>query len=98
MHERQANANLPDIQGFNVLLSAAWNGQKVLVTWLLKHGSKYRELDLDAKGIPPRTSSCGGKGPFDAETWAARKGFNEICAAIRRAKVQRAETEGTLAA
>ena len=29
------------------------------------------------------TSSCGGKGPYDAATWASRKGFDEVADSIR---------------
>ena len=32
--------------------------------------------------VPPLTSSCGGKGPFDAQTWAARKGYHDVEQAI----------------
>jgi ankyrin repeat protein len=94
VQDREADVNIADIQGFTVLLNAAWNGHRALVVWLLQQGSttNFSKLNLDAKGAPPRTSSCGGKGPYDAETWAARKGFTCISTAIRQAKAQRDKT------
>ena len=37
---------------------------------------------LDLKGIPPMTSSCGGRGPKTALDWAERKGFGRIVALL----------------
>ena len=66
--------------GFTPLMMAAWCGHLSLVNLFLAHSSP-----LSPKGVPPMTSACGGKGPFDAETWAERKGFSRVARAIRDA-------------
>ena len=67
-----------DRGGFTPLLMAAWCGHKLLVGMLLNAGAP-----IDDVGVPPLTSSCGGKGPFDAATWAERKGYGRIVEDIR---------------
>lgn len=73
-----------DRGGFTPLLMAAWCGHKLLVGMLLNAGAP-----IDDVGVPPLASSCGGKGPFDAATWAERKGYDAIVARIREASGDR---------
>ena len=72
---------LKDAGGFTPLLVAAWCGHIDLVKLLLSRGAS-----TEPKGGPPMTSACGGVGPYDAETWAARKGFGDVVLAICAAK------------
>jgi len=74
-----------DAGGFTPLLMAAWCGHLALVKLLLSRGAR-----IEPQGIPPMTSACGGTGPYDAETWAARKGFEAVAFTIRDAKDARA--------
>ena len=67
-----------DRGGFTPLLMAAWCGHAHLTWSLLNVGAP-----TDDVGVPPLTSSCGGKGPFDAVTWAERKGYDEVADRIR---------------
>lgn len=64
------------------LLLAAWAGEisavKVLLAKLGATNDDKRIRYLDSKGVPPLTSSCGGKGPKTALVWAQRKGFARI--------------------
>ena len=73
-----------DRGGFTPLLMAAWCGHEHLTRWLLNAGAP-----TDDVGVPPLTSSCGGNGPFDAATWAGRKGYDGIVDLIRTAIEQR---------
>jgi hypothetical protein len=73
-----------DMGGFTPLLTAAWCGHLGLTELLLAAGSP-----TDDVGVPPLTSSCGGKGPFDAKTWAMRKGFLAVSHAILMAQIKR---------
>lgn len=50
--------------------------------------------DLTLKGVPPQSSSCGGRGPFTAEVWARRKGYDDIANMIRTAAAATEEFEG----
>ena len=78
-------AEIKDAGGFTPLLMAAWCGHLELVELLLSLGA-----DATPAGVPPMSSSCGGRGPFDAATWAARKGYDEVVVAIRSAHRMRA--------
>lgn len=75
---------IKDAGGFTPLLMAAWCGHLALVNLLLTHGASTAP-----QGTPPMTSACGGLGPYDAETWATRKGFEDVACAIRDAKGRR---------
>ena len=87
VQERRADANVPNHEGWTCLCAAAWRGDRALVRWLV---ANVPCLELDAKGRPPQTSSCGGTGPFDAQTWATRKGFAPIARIIGRERKRRA--------
>eukprot|EP00966_Prymnesium_polylepis_P330555 7386178-Prymnesium_polylepis.1 len=56
-----------------------------MVKLLLSRGASTGDV-----GIPPMTSACGGKGPYDAETWADRKGFHAVAREIRASNDARA--------
>ena len=94
-HGRHADAVLEatDAGGATPLLVAAWCGQLQMVKLLLARGAR-----TDTVGIPPMTSSCGGRGPYDAETWARRKGFYDVaevlCAAGRDGSLLVEESRG----
>ena len=66
-----------DAGGATPLLMAAWCGHLQVVQLLLSRGARP-----EPRGVPPLRSSCGGRGPFDAATWAARKGFGDIAICI----------------
>eukprot|EP00936_MAST-01D_sp_MAST-1D-sp1_P000913 g913.t1 len=85
-----ADVDVADERGFTPLLTAAWRGDQACVAWLLDVAPG---LDLDARGVPPQTSSCGGTGPFDAETWARRKGFRRVVTLIERHRLQRRQRQ-----
>ena len=68
-----ADLDIQDENGLTPLAGASWAGHVKCVFDLL-----YAGADLRPQGTPPMTSSCGGKGPYDAETWAQRKGLVEI--------------------
>jgi len=72
-----ASLSIPDGNGMSPLGSAAWAGHENVVKDLLGSGQDLR-LDLERKGVPFQTSSCGGKGPHTPEEWARRKGFAKI--------------------
>lgn len=76
-----SDPNAADDNGFTPLLMAAWAGHLEVVNYLI--GSTLWQVDFMARGIPPMSSSCGGKGPFTAFTWAERKGFHEVASTIR---------------
>ena len=76
---------LKDAGGFTPLLMAAWCGHVEMVKLLLSRGASTKP-----EGVPPMTSACGGVGPYDAETWASRKGFTDVELAIHRADVSQA--------
>ena len=57
-----ASLTVADDGGFTPLCFAAWAGHDSVVSWLVAQG-----VPLDAQGVPPLTSSCGGRGPFTAE-------------------------------
>jgi hypothetical protein len=40
---------------------------------------------LNLQGVPPLTSSCGGRGPKTAICWAERKGFGSVVRLLERA-------------
>ena len=75
-----------DAGGATPLLVAAWCGHQRMVHLLLSRGAQ-----TSAVGISPMTSSCGGKGPFDAATWAERKGFHDVVELIRGEEEAREE-------
>ena len=76
---------LKDAGGFTPLLMAAWCGHVEMVKLLLSRGASTKP-----EGVPPMTSACGGVGPYDAETWASRKGFQDVELAIHQADVSQA--------
>ena len=76
---------LTDAGGFTPLLMAAWCGHLKMVKLLLSRGASTKP-----EGVPPMTSACGGVGPYDAETWASRKGFQDVKLAIHQADVSQA--------
>ena len=71
------------------LLIAAWAGKtkvvRLLLSLLLSEDSNRQQDYLNQKGVPPLTSSCGGKGPKTALCWARRKGFIDIVRLLERA-------------
>ena len=54
-----ASLDQEDDNGFTPLAVACWAGQNKVVTWILSSGLSFG--DLNKKGMPPMTSSCGGK-------------------------------------
>jgi hypothetical protein len=74
-----------DDHGFTPLCFAAWAGNLRVVTWLVAQ-PEVGLAQLDAAGVPPLTSSCGGRGPFRADVWADRKGYTKVALAIRTAR------------
>eukprot|EP00277_Geminigera_cryophila_P012248 CAMPEP_0179439752 /NCGR_PEP_ID=MMETSP0799-20121207/23370_1 /TAXON_ID=46947 /ORGANISM="Geminigera cryophila, Strain CCMP2564" /LENGTH=262 /DNA_ID=CAMNT_0021222453 /DNA_START=18 /DNA_END=806 /DNA_ORIENTATION=- len=75
-----------DEMGFTPLAVAAWSGQTKVVTWILASGHPYG--NLGRKGVPPMTSSCGGKGPYTILEWVQRKklpGWQKIEKALSEA-------------
>ena len=75
---------LTDGGNFTPLTMAAWCGHLAVVNELLRHGAQD-----DVLGTPPMTSACGGVGPFNGETWARRKGFEDVARSIRAKRVLR---------
>ena len=71
---------IADAGGCTPLIEAAWSGHLDVVKVLLARGAA-----TEPAGVPPLTSSCGGRGPFDAQTWADRKGYDDVARAIRAA-------------
>jgi hypothetical protein len=72
------------------LLIAAWAGHikvvAVLLSCLAKHGSSDKRITyIKQIGVPPQSSSCGGKGPKAALEWARRKGFTNVVRLLERA-------------
>lgn len=49
------------------------------------NSNQCRMSIFDVKGVPPLTSSCGGKGPKTALVWAKRKGFHRIVRLLEEA-------------
>ena len=80
-----ANVNATDDLGFTALMMAAWAGRLPTVRYLLTKAPDRPDLTLE--GIPPQSSSCGGRGPFTAEVWARRKGFAAIANMLQAAAV-----------
>ena len=103
LHEYQASPWKVDDHHASPLLVASWAGQTRVVRLLLQtalivkddsHGRLQQHMELP--GIPPLTSSCGGKGPKSAVVWAERKGFAAVVKLLRKALVElrRATQEG----
>lgn len=63
-----ADVDALDDLNMSPLAVGAWAGNEQVVRMLLEAGAS-----LDARGIPPMSSACGGKGPYTAEEWARRK-------------------------
>ena len=63
-----ADVDALDDLNMSPLAVGAWAGNEQVVRMLLDAGAS-----LDARGIPPMSSACGGKGPYTAEEWARRK-------------------------
>jgi len=57
--EFAAALDCEDDNGFTPLAVAAWAGHTKVVNWILSIGITLG--DMDKKGVPPMTSSCGGK-------------------------------------
>ena len=64
----RADVDALDDLNMSPLAVGAWAGNEQVVRMLLDAGAS-----LDARGIPPMSSACGGKGPYTAEEWARRK-------------------------
>lgn len=78
-----ADVDAADDLGFTALMMAAWAGRLPTVRYLLTEAPTRPDLTLT--GIPPQSSSCGGRGPFTAEVWARRKGFTAIANLLQAA-------------
>lgn len=73
--------------GLSALGVFAWAGQADMVKFLLDlnrkrvstdstaSGLTAQSLDLNLRGVPPKTSYCGGKKPYSAMEWCERKLF-----------------------
>eukprot|EP01045_Picozoa_sp_COSAG04_P026835 COSAG04_NODE_3807_length_2511_cov_2.242537_2_plen_75_part_00 len=59
MEDCGADVNATDDHGFSPLLMAAWAGRLAVVEWLLTRD----DVELGLEGVPPQSSSCGGRGP-----------------------------------
>jgi len=92
LNEFDASIFVQDDSNATPLLVAAWAGHAAVVQVILTHlkeqhgqqqNGKQNNTVLDyihQKGIPPQTSSCGGRGPKTALVWAYRKKF---CAVVK---------------
>lgn len=83
LEDYQASPWELDDSSASPLLVAAWSGHASVVRLLLAQlssakNSKKRQAYLEQKGVPPLTSSCGGRGPKTALCWAKRKGFQDV--------------------
>ena len=76
-----ANVRVSDTGGFTPLLCAAWTGNLDLLEYLFSR-EDFDVSELEQTGIPPLTSSCGGKGPYNCYVWAYRKGHDSVAEAI----------------
>eukprot|EP01043_Picozoa_sp_COSAG02_P055090 COSAG02_NODE_6337_length_3641_cov_1.518351_3_plen_274_part_00 len=83
LEQCSADVNAADGLGFTALMMAAWAGRLPVVRYLLDDAPTRPDLTLT--GIPPQSSSCGGRGPFTAEVWARRKGFAAIANLLQAA-------------
>ena len=81
-----ADVNAADDLGMTALMMAAWSGRLQVVRYLLTDAPA--RPDLTPTGIPPQSSSCGGRGPFTAEVWATRKGFAAIAKLLQAAVLE----------
>lgn len=74
LEDYSANPTVTDARGMNILIMAAWSGKLHVVKFIFSHCQEEQLVKLmSAKGVPHMTSACGGKGPFNAYTWARRK-------------------------
>jgi hypothetical protein len=80
LEDYQASLFRVDDSNATPLLIAAWAGQAATVKILLAKLATLPDSNkcLDLKGVPPLTSSCGGKGPKTALCWAQRKDFPRV--------------------
>ena len=76
----------------SALLIASWAGHIAVVKLLLERLEIVSQSDrniitqhLNLEGIPPLTSSCGGRGPKTAICWAERKGFRNVVRVLEEA-------------
>ena len=76
----------------SALLIAAWAGHIAVVKLILERVVVLAQSDrnlishhLNLEGIPPLTSSCGGRGPKTAICWAERKGFRSVVRVLEKA-------------
>jgi hypothetical protein len=83
LEDCSADIDAQDDLGFTPLMMAAWAGRTATVKYLLNDAPSQPKLSL--AGIPPQSSSCGGRGPFTAEVWARRKGFDAIANMLQAA-------------
>lgn len=86
--EEHHPASLLELDDSNAspLLLAAWSGHANVVRALLVHYSNNKQRHfLNEKGVPPLTSSCGGRGPKTALCWAKRKGFHPVVRLLENA-------------
>lgn len=69
-----------DDRGATPLLMASWAGHAHVIRILLLRNDKSSMMLklLNQKGVPPMSSSCGGRGPKTAICWAYRKGFQDV--------------------
>jgi hypothetical protein len=100
LNDCQASLFVQDDLNATPLLMAAWAGHSTVVQVLLTHLKGRQccgpEEDLPQtklllqdyihqKGIPPLTSSCGGRGPKTALVWAYRKKFPVVVKLLMQA-------------
>ena len=72
LNKLKATVDVPDGRGMSAVGCAAWIGDNVLLKELLNTG---QPVNLERRGKPFKTSSCGGEGPYKPREWARRKGF-----------------------
>lgn len=81
------------------ILVAAWAGhakvvERIIVQLGLEVGHDKQKMKqcLEQEGVPPLTSSCGGRSPKTALEWAERKGFTQVSRLLLKAHGNLSET------
>jgi len=75
----RADVDAVDEHNFSPLLFAAWANHLPVVRYLLRQNA----VDVNRRGEPPLSSSCGGRGHRTALDWATRKGHNAVAALLK---------------